>query len=129
MAPANVRNNPADQRREKRNRTSGEEEGPPSKRLRHSPSVSDHLSPSVQPQNQPLKVLVFDIQADGPSINPMVEYPAPPSLIDLQQLGTAGLGKLPRATSQIFPKEIQVNFEGDFWDWFNPGREVSLDTK
>ena len=59
----------------------------------------------------------------------MVESPAPPSLIDLQQLGTAGLGKLPRATSQIFPKEIQVNFEGDFWDWFNPGREVSLDTK
>ena len=53
MASANVRNNPANQQRAKRNSTSpGEEEGSSTKRPRPSPG-GDHPNPPGPPQNQP----------------------------------------------------------------------------
>ena len=54
MASANVRNDPANQQRTKRDRTSsGDEEGSPPKRPRLSPSGGDHLNPPDTPRNQP----------------------------------------------------------------------------
>ena len=68
MSSANVRNNPANQPRTKRNSTSpGEEEGSSPKRPRPSPSGGDHPNPPGPPQNQPpMASMGFNPQQGGP---------------------------------------------------------------